>query len=238
MKEILNFELSELLLVLIIPIGIMIYFLMRLIKLNILNNRFNKRHKNYFILFEILVWLVFGVWTLKVTFSGTNYYSFLVLTILTILLLLTGWFILKDFIAGLVLKLSDNYQDGQFFRLGNIEGHIAQINYLHLNLKQENDEIIKIPFSKILGSIHHKSSIDDKTKQYKVKLSVQKKESLDTTRDNIRKTIMLSAGVNIKREPLITVVESSSNEWVFEITYFIMDEQYCELIENNLRSSF
>ena len=149
MKEILNFELSELLLVLIIPIGIMIYFLMRLIKLNILNNRFNKRHKNYFILFEILVWLVFGVWTLKVTFSGTNYYSFLVLTILTILLLLTGWFILKDFIAGLVLKLSDNYQDGQFFRLGNIEGHIAQINYLHLNLKQENDEIIKIPFSKI-----------------------------------------------------------------------------------------
>ena len=49
---------------------------------------------------------------------------------------------------------------------------------------------------------------------------------------------MLSAGVNIKREPLITVVESSSNEWVFEITYFIMDEQYCELIENNLRSSF
>ena len=238
MKEILNFELSELLLVLIIPIGIMIYFLMRLIKLNILNNRFNKRHKNYFILFEILVWLIFGVWTLKVTFSGTNYYSFLVLTILTILLLLTGWFILKDFIAGLVLKLSDNYQDGQFFRLGNIEGHIAQINYLHLNLKQENDEIIKIPFSKILGSIHHKSSIDDKTKQYKVKLSVQKKESLDTTRDNIRKTIMLSAGVNIKREPLITVVESSSNEWVFEITYFIMDEQYCELIENNLRSSF
>ena len=238
MKEILNFELSELLLVLIIPIGIMIYFLMRLIKLNILNNRFNKRHKNYFILFEILVWLVFGVWTLKVTFSGTNYYPFLVLAILTILLLLTGWFILKDFIAGLVLKLSDNYQDGQFFRLGNIEGHIAQINYLHLNLKQENDEIIKIPFSKILGSIHHKSSIDDKTKQYKVKLSVQKKESLDTTRDNIRKTIMLSAGVNIKREPLITVVESSSNEWVFEITYFIMDEQYCELIENNLRSSF
>ena len=238
MKEILNFELSGLLLLLIIPIGIMIYFVLRLFKRNILNNRFNKRNKNYFILFEIFVWLVFGVWTLKVTFSGTNYYSFLVLAILSILLIILGWFLLKDFIAGVVLKLSDNYQEGQFFRLNNIEGHISQINYLHMNIKQSNDEIIKIPFSKILGSIHHKSFLDDKTKQYKIKLTVEKKESLDTTRDNIRKTIMLSAGVNIKREPLITVIESSLKEWVFEITYFILDEQYCELIENNLRSSF
>jgi hypothetical protein len=89
-----------------------------------------------------------------------------------------------------------------------------------------------------LGSIHHKSSIDDKTKQYKTKLTVKKKESLDNTRDSIRKTILLSAGVNIKREPLITVIESSEKEWLFEITYFILDEQYCELIENNLRSVY
>lgn len=238
MKELINFELSGLLLLLLIPIGVMIYFVLRLVKINILNNRFNKRNKNYFILFEIVVWLVFGVWALKLTFSGTYYYSFLVLAILVILLLLIGWFILKDFVAGLVLKLSDNFQEGQFFRLNNIEGHIAQINYLHINIKQHNDEIIKIPFSKVLGSIHHKSSIDDKTKQYKIKLTVKKKESLDNTRDSIRKTILLSAGVNIKREPLITVIESSEKEWLFEITYFILDEQYCELIENNLRSVY
>jgi small-conductance mechanosensitive channel len=238
MKEIIDFELSGLLLLLLIPIGIMIYFLLRLVKINILNNRFNKRNKNYFILFEIIIWLVFGVWALKLTFSGTYYYSFLVLAILAILLLLIGWFILKDFVAGVILKLSDNYQKGQFFRLNNIEGHIAKINYLHMNIKQGNDEVIKIPFSKILGSVHHKSSIDDKTKPYKIKLTVNKKESLDSTRDSIRKTILLSAGVNIKREPLITVMESSEKEWLFEITYFILDEQYCELIENNLRSVF
>ena len=238
MKELLNFELSELLLILIIPIGVMIYFIMKLVKLNFINNRVNNRQKNYFLLIEIFVWIVFGIWTLKVSIGETSYYSFFIISILSLLLLLIGWFAAKDFVAGVILKLSDNYQTGQFFRLNSIQGYIAQVNYLHLNVNLENGEVIKIPFSKILGSIHHKSFLDDKTKQNKFEITLEKKETLDNTREKIRKTILLSAGVNIKKEPIIIIKNTSANKWTFEITYFILDEEYCELIENNVKSSF
>ncbi|MCW8850068.1 MAG: mechanosensitive ion channel family protein [Melioribacteraceae bacterium] len=238
MKEILNINFSELIMVLIIPIGMMIYFLLKIVRVNFINSRFNKKYKNYFLLFEILVWFLFCTWSLKVIFGATEYLSFFSIAFLSIIFIWTNWFVAKDFIAGVVLKLSDNYQAGQFFRLNNIEGHIAQVNYLHLNINQDNGEIIKIPFSKILGSIHHKSFLDDKTKQYKFELSIEKKETLDETREKIRKIILLSAGVNIKKEPIITLLNSSENRWNFEIVYFILDEQYCELIENNVKSAF
>jgi hypothetical protein len=89
-----------------------------------------------------------------------------------------------------------------------------------------------------LGSIHHKSFLDDKTKQYKFEISIGKQESLEKTRDKIRKTIFLTTGINIKKEPIITLKHSLVESWNFEITYFILDEQFCELIENNVRSSF
>ena len=238
MKEVLNFDFSELILLLIVPIGVMIYFLLKILKVNISNSRFNRKYKNYFLLFEIIVWLLFGWWSFKVIYGNTDYYSILIVAILFIVLFWIGWFLAKDFIAGTVLKLSDNYQEGQFFRLNDIEGHIAQINYLHLNIRQENGEIIKIPFSKILGSVHHKSFLDDKTKQYKFEIIIDKQETLDETRGKIRKNILLSAGVNIKKEPLISLKSSSEKKWNFDITYFILDEQYCELIENNVKSSF
>lgn len=237
MKELLNFELSELLMLLIIPIGIMIYFILKLVKLNIINNRFNHRQQNYFILIEIFVWMVFGIWTLKVTLGNTDYYFLIIVSILLLFLLLIGWYVGKDFIAGVILKLSDNYQIGQFFRLNNIKGSIAQVNYLHLNVNQENGELIKVPFSKILGSIHHKSFLDDKTKQNKFEITIDKKETLDNTREKIRRTILLSAGVNINKEPIIIIKNTSENNWTFEITYFILDEEYCEIIENNVKSS-
>jgi small-conductance mechanosensitive channel len=236
MKEVLNFDFSQLLIALIIPIGIMVYLLLKLIRVNVSNSRFNKKYKNYFMIFEILVWALFLFWSLKVVFGDTEYFSFFTIASLSIIFIWISWFVARDFIAGVVLKLGDNYQSGQFFRLNNIEGHIAQVNYLHLTINQNNGEIIKIPFSKIIGSIHHKSFLDDKTKQYKFEISVEKNETLDETREKIRKIILLSAGVNIKKEPIIELRSSSENRWNFEIIYFILDEQYCELIENNVNS--
>ncbi len=238
MKEILNFDFSQLLIALIIPIGIMVYFLLKLIRVNISNSRFNKKYKNHFMILEILVWSLFFIWSLKVVLGETEYFSFFTIASLSIIFIWISWFVAKDFIAGVVLKLGDNYQSGQFFRLNNIQGHIDQVNYLHLNVNQENGEIIKIPFSKILGSVHHKSFLDDKTKQYKFEISIEKNETLDETREKIRKIILLSAGVNIKKEPIIALLNSSENRWNFEIIYFILDEQYCELIENNVKSVF
>lgn len=238
MKDILNFDFTELVLVLIVPIGIMVYYLLKLLKLNISSSRFNKKHKNYFSLFEIVVWFLFGWWSLKVVYGNSEYYPILIITVLSIILIWIGWFFAKDFIAGTILKLSDNYQSGQFFRLNDIEGYIEQINYLHLNISQENGEIIKIPFSKILGSIHHKSFLDDKTKYYKFEIIIDKQDTFDETKEKIRKIILLSAGVNINKEPIISLKTSSDTKWVFVITYFILDEQYCELIENNVKSSF
>lgn len=238
MKEILNIEFSQLMMVLIVPIGIMIYILLKLVRVNFSNSRFNKKYKNYFLIFEILIWSLFCIWSLNLIFGSNEYLSFFSIAFLAIIFIWTNWFVVKDFIAGVVLKLSDNYQEGQFFRLKDIEGRIAKVNYLHLNINQDDGEIIKIPFSKILGSIHHKSFLDDKTKQYMYEITIEKKETLDNTREKIRKTILLSAGVNIKKEPIIKLLNSSEKSWTFEITYFILDEQYCELIENNIKIGF
>ncbi len=238
MKDILNFDLSELLVVIIILLGLVLFFLLKFIRYNVMTYKFGKNHKKYFTILETGSWLFFGGWSLKMIFGGSEYYSIFTITIFAIFSLWIGWFLVKDFIAGIILKLSDSYQKGQFFRLGKIKGNITEINYLHLTINKNNGEIVKIPFSKILGSVHHKSFLDDKTKKGKFSFSIERQDSLVKTTDKIREIILLTAGVNIKKEPIINLIDDSEKIWQFEITFFVLDDKYCETIESNVIKAF
>ncbi|MCB9207611.1 MAG: mechanosensitive ion channel, partial [Ignavibacteriales bacterium] len=153
MNDILNFEISEILVAFILLIAFLLFVLMKIVKKYFVERQFSYRHQQYYSLLEIVIWIIFTIWALKTILEESIYYTVIVIVIFLSLAIWITWFVVKDFIAGLVFKFNDNYQKGQFIEVNDIKGYIEEMNYLTLDLISETGETIKIPYSKIQGNI-------------------------------------------------------------------------------------
>ena len=94
---------------------------------------------------ETVGWLFYAFWSTSIVFTDRFYHTLAILTLLAILAIWVSWFALKDWIAGVVLRIQDVYETDQYIQLGDIRGRIARMGYLSLEIEQENGDRAKIP---------------------------------------------------------------------------------------------
>jgi len=238
MNQILNFEFSEFNLITVLILGLLLLFVLRFIR-RFFITRISKNHiKQLYQLSEIFIWIIYGFWSLQIVLKDSYYYMLAVLSICAIIIIWLAWFVAKDFIAGIVLKLADNYQPGQQFKLDNIQGIIVEADYLQLSVRMQDGIMVKIPYSKISGAIHYEARIDDKSSQHRFEIEVIKNYSIDEIRKRIRQAVLLSAGVSINKEPQINLKNETNDSCTFEMVVHAISPRYFQQIEGNVRSVF
>lgn len=208
---------------------------MKIVKKYFVERQFSYKHQQYYSLLEIVIWIIFAIWALKTILEESIYYTVIVIVIFLSLAIWITWFVVKDFIAGLVFKLNDNYQKGQFIEVNDIKGYIEEMNYLTLDLISETGETIKIPYSKIQGNIHKKSILDKSTIQYKFELQIPKNYSFEKAKGEIKKAILLTPGVDLK-EPIIKIIKIDESFQIIEIVAFILNNKTIDLLLSNIES--
>ncbi|MBU1052520.1 MAG: mechanosensitive ion channel family protein [Proteobacteria bacterium] len=239
MNEFLNIEFSGLSLLIVIMLGILLSFALKIINKTIIPKIQKNRTKQFFQIAEILIWSVFGFWGLHITLKDSDYYFLAVISVTAVIVIWLGWFMAKDFIAGFVLKLGDNYQPGQHIMLNEIEGVIVKADYLNLILSCEDGAVAKIPYSKISSAIHYKIQPRDKTTLHRFDIEIKKKASIEEAKNMIKNAIMLSSGASIKKEPQINLKENSDETiWKFEVVAYALSPEFFQAIERNVRDAF
>jgi small-conductance mechanosensitive channel len=237
MNTLIDFEFSEFTLLTVLILGILISLALKIIRRIFISKIIQNRIKQLYHLSEILIWVIFIFWGLHKVLKDSFYYMLAVLSIAAVIVIWVAWFVARDFIAGIVLKLGDNYQPGQQFKLDNIQGIIVESDYLHLTVRMQDGILVKIPYSKISGTVHYKNQIDNNSSQYSFEIEILKKYSTEIIHNQIRQAILLSAGASINKEPKISVKEFDGNTNKVEIVLYAMNPKYFQMIENNVRNA-
>jgi small-conductance mechanosensitive channel len=235
MKELTNFNISEINIITIIVLGLVLFFILKIIKKYFIVRLSISKYQQLYFLVEVVIWLIFASWTFRTFFKDSIYYSIGMATGFTIAAVWLAWFVAKDFIAGIVFRLNDTYKKGHLLILtDDLQGYIENINYLTIDLSTHEGEIIKIPYSKIQGKIHKKSLISKTTYPFQIEIKLQKKYTLAITKEKLRRLILISPGVKINSEPQIQLKEETENNWIFEISVYLINESYLSLIRANI----
>jgi small conductance mechanosensitive channel len=234
MKDFLNFEISEMLVLFILLLAFFLFAIMKIVKKYFVERQLSNKHQQYYYLIEICVWILFTIWALKIILEESIIYTAIVLAIYFSIAIWITWFVVKDFIAGLVFKFNDNYQIGQFIEVSEIKGHIKNINYLCLDLVSITDEIIKIPYSKIQGNIHKKTKFDKSTIEHKFNLNISKSFSVEKIKEEIKKVVLLTPGVDQKKEPKFKLLDTTERNNNIEITIYILSNKFITSIEQKI----
>jgi len=216
--------------------GILLTFLLKLIRRTVVPKTGIKGIKQGYPFFEIALWVMYGFWALYILLKNSIYHILALSVISAMVVFWLGWFVAGDFIAGIVLRLTEKYQAGQFFTFNDVPGTIIEANNLCLKLQQQDGVTVKIPYRKIIGTVQFKAQPDDKTSQHRFDIQVTKQLSLEQTRDHIRTSVLLSAGASIKKEPQIILKKSLEQFWQFEVVAYAVSPEYYQLIELNVRT--
>jgi len=237
MNQLINFEFSEFSLLTVLLTGILLAFLLKIINKIFIAKRKNEI-RQFFQLLEILIWVIYSFWGLHVVLKDSYYYMLAVLSICAVILIWIAWFVARDFIAGIVLKLSSNYQPGQNFMLDTIQGKIIEVSFLHLTILQEDGNRVKIPYSKISGSVRFESPDDNMSSQQRFELMVKNNQTMDEISNSIRRIILLTPGTSINKEPQIILKDNDGNSLKFEITFNVISNQFAQEVIEKLKKQF
>ena len=237
MKEYLDFEFSQFSLIGLLIITVIIAVVLKILKIILLNRIKNQKILNYYPLFIVIIWFSFISWSINILLKDSIYQMIAFLTLAAIILLSLSWYFGKDLFAGLILRLSDNFNSGENLCLEQNEGIIIDIGFLGLTMQTIDGTLIKIPWSKINGQIYSKGVSNDISNRQSFSVKINQKFSPETIQNVIREAVFLSIGASLKKEPQIMLKESTDNDWHWQITVFAIEPQYTRLIKANVEKA-
>lgn len=235
MNDIINFEISEFLVAFIILLAFFLFTMMKLLKKYFIERKLSPKYQQYYYLLEIIVWIMFIIWAFKTILEDSIYYTIIVVTIFLSIAVWVTWFIVRDFVAGLVFKFNDDYKKGQLLEVNNFKGFIERINYLNIDLISNEGEVIKIPYSKIQTNIHKKSVLDKNTIRHNFQLQFPLSVSFDNIKEEIINEILLTPGIDLSKEPIVKLDERKEKYQIIGATVFVLSESAIDLILHKMK---
>ncbi len=234
-----DFQVSAYGLIQALVIGALLFLVLRLVqkglRLPLFPAAYRRSLVRIFPALEAFIWLVFAFWSLYAVIR-TRYYATLAwLAVLVIALVWISWFALRDYFAGLILKIHDDYEENQHLRVRDIEGTILKMGLLDVEIEQENSDKVKVPYSRILGEIHWKGERDEGGNYHKFAIRIPRNISIDSILEKLRLSVLNSPWAASNKEPCINVISSTEKEVNCEVGVYALNSDYFYVLERDIK---
>jgi len=241
MESFVDLDISERAVLQTLVAGVLLYFLFRLLSriLNIIpEHRLRPALTRLLSAIEGIGWIFFLFWAVGKLFTEPLYNTIATLFLLAIVGVWIAWYAVRDWIAGVLLKVQDVYESDQFIQLDDMQGRVTRLGYLSMEIEQENGDRVKIPYSKISGQIHSIHHPEVLSNYYRFQVSVpQTSSAVDAS--NALRTAILNTPWSSPQKPIrINLVQESENMYVFEAMVYATRQSFAQAIEDAVRQEF
>jgi small-conductance mechanosensitive channel len=177
-------------------------------------------------LFEFLFWLIFVFWILRSEIKEPFYLTSVMVGISALLLILIGFFVMKDYAAGLILKTEYGLQKGDTIATEKIRGKISKLGFLFVELETGESERIKIPYGKIGGQEIKTSNENSAFQKFSYSVSVEKSEKLSEIKQKLKVKLLNSPFSSTIKTPEITLLTEDSDVFNLSVSFYCRNEEY------------
>ncbi|NHB67492.1 mechanosensitive ion channel domain-containing protein [Perlabentimonas gracilis] len=187
---------------------------------------------------ELIIWLAFGLWVINQLFDDLPYYPLLVSAVAIGIVLIFGWYFLRDFISGIILKAEMPLEKNQHIGVHNNQGLLRRVGYRSIEIETHKGELVKIPYSQLASGSIHLLNKNDSLQSYEMKLPVSTSIPMQEARDMITRSLLLLPWVAVSKEPSIKVVDKTATQNVFSISYYTTSSSYASNVNEHLVRQF
>jgi small-conductance mechanosensitive channel len=96
---------------------------------------------------QMILWFAFAFWAFEILFNGMVAFPVLAGSLVILMVGLFGWYYLRDFISGIILKSENAFETGQKIRTEEVSGTIKNLGYRSIGILNSEGELVKIPYT-------------------------------------------------------------------------------------------
>jgi small-conductance mechanosensitive channel len=136
-------------------IAIALFLIMRLVSFYIPvltgKRKIRKALLKVFPVLQLLVWVAYAFWAFDQLFHRMAVYPILTGSLIVLMVALIGWYFLRDFVSGIILKAENAFEAGQQIQTTEVSGTLKKLGYRTMEITNSEGEHISIPYSLLTG---------------------------------------------------------------------------------------
>lgn len=152
--------------------------------------------------FELGAWLAFAFWSIENLFARTELYPFLMGALAVVVIASLGWFVLREWVAGAMLRADQALEPGVFIKTQGYEGTVQSVGLVSLELLTAEGEKVKVPWSSLSGKGVFRTPGRGQGKSQCLRLKIAQKYGAGTIQQALRRKLLelpwVVAGYEVK----------------------------------------
>lgn len=187
-------------------------------------------------LLEGLAWALFVVWAVTQFVKDPLIASVGTAVFLLVLLIGFSWFVLRDFMAGTLLRLENAISVGEMLQIGQVKGRVVKTDYFSLELINHKGQAVRIPYRTVWSGIGFKDNPakNIETHRFTLRLPKQAKKSIDTITQHQRFLLHTSPWTSPAKPSEVAYLGETGQFYQFKIITYAIRATYFQKIENHL----
>ncbi len=240
LSNIINLNSPEVILYKYIILGLLIFFLFKLLKSLVpiaINNREIRRFLYKAIpLLEIKVWIFFAIITTLKFQKDFPIFAYTIFFVLIIAIIYWAWFSLKDYIAGLIFRAKGEFYRGETLLFRDMQGIIRDFGLQTIEIETPSGKTILIPYSDLISDIYGKTEQGETTISHVFTIKLDKTIPVPETIEDIRTFILQLPWSSLQRMPHIRVSREYETYYMIEIVVYAIERDYFFTIEDAIKT--
>lgn len=192
----------------------------------------------YFPVLELSATLFIIFWAIEYLFSSKSYYQIILLSLIISLIALISWFVVRDFIAGIVFRTQNNLNRGATMKFGEIAGKLLSMRTTHIVVETDEGRVIKIPYSRIISEIVSEHPEDGVREDSMIRLEVKKKMKWNELESSLKNTILNTPWRLLTSEPKIKLLAEQDKYYEIQIYVRTRSKKHEENLKALLSNKF
>jgi len=192
-----------------------------------------KRHLAYMLpTIELFIWFGFLIWTARLFYLTQNYFTLIAAGFVLLVLSIPLYVLLKDFIAGNVLKMQNRVNEGVFIEIDDLKGRIKRAGFLRLDIEDNRGNINSIPYHSIRSKIISRSGSNPNLTKVLLRFTFPETTKINYISPILKQQILNTPWTSVSQVPIIEKAKIENGQLIIEVGAYTLDKSYGENIKN------
>ncbi len=183
---------------------------------------------------EVVLWTAYVFWAIHYWFHDLAGYMLISATVAIVLILLMGWYVLRDIISGAVLRSDNNLEPGLKIKTDNLSGTISSLGFISMEITSTEGERVNVPYSRITGQSITKRAAKGQGKSQSFKIHIPQHYGALNIEKRLKRKILELPWVIAEGDIRISMKTIEEN-YETEISFYTIKDEMLNQTEEIIR---
>ena len=197
-----------------------------------------KQKINYALpILELFSWIGFVTWFAKNIYYSGNYMALITFGATLILLIVPAFFIIRDFLSGVYLKLQNKITEGSSIEFEGINGKIEKTGNFGMEIIDDQGNVRNIPYNKIRSKIITRQGFNPNLERICLVFQFSEKTDINYVVPELKKQLLNTPWVAVSQPVIIEKVKLENGKYTISAQLYTLSRNYTEYIREKVEKN-